>query len=43
MSLNPQASSAKAKAVLGWQPRFPDYKQGIEDALLSWRAAAEVS
>jgi nucleoside-diphosphate-sugar epimerase len=42
MSLHARASSAKAKEVLGWQPRFPDYKQGIDDALLSWRAAAEV-
>lgn len=42
MSLHAHASSAKAREVLGWQPRFPDYKLGIDDALLSWRATAEV-
>ena len=42
MGLNPHANSAKAQEALGWQPRFPTYKQGIDDALLSWRAAVEV-
>jgi nucleoside-diphosphate-sugar epimerase len=41
MSLNPHVSSAEAKAKLGWQPRFPTYRQGIDDVLLSWRAVAE--
>ncbi len=42
MSLNSHASSAEAKAKLGWQPRFPDYHAAIDDMLLSWRTSADV-
>jgi len=28
----------KAKQVLGWQPRYPNYKVGLEQAMLQWRA-----
>jgi nucleoside-diphosphate-sugar epimerase len=28
----------KAKAQLGWTPRFPTYREGIEQTLLVWRA-----
>lgn len=40
MELSPNVSNAEAKSTLNWQPRFSDYHQGIDDALLSWRAAA---
>ncbi|MDX2163558.1 MAG: NAD(P)-dependent oxidoreductase [bacterium] len=36
-------SNADAKTLLGWQPRFTTYRQGIDDVLLSWRAAMQVS
>lgn len=42
MSLNPHVSSSEAKAKLGWQPRLPTFREGIDDTLLSWRAVAEV-
>ncbi|MCA0456580.1 MAG: NAD(P)-dependent oxidoreductase [Chloroflexi bacterium] len=29
----------KAKQVLGWTPRYPNYKLGLEQTLLQWRAA----
>lgn len=35
-------SNADTKTLLGWQPRFPTYKQGVDDVLLSWRAAMQV-
>ncbi|MCK6578438.1 MAG: NAD-dependent epimerase/dehydratase family protein [Anaerolineae bacterium] len=28
----------EAKTVLGWSPRFVDFRRGIDDVLLSWRA-----
>jgi len=31
----------KAKAQLGWSPRYPSYREGIEQALLAWRAGVE--
>lgn len=39
MHLSPHISNAKAKELLGWSPRFASYREAIEDALLSWRAA----
>ncbi len=33
------ASSALAKADLGWEPRFPTVDHGFEQMLLEWRAA----
>ena len=42
MSLNPHVSGADAKAKLGWTLRFANYHQGIDDALLTWRAVADV-
>lgn len=27
----------KAKSVLGWTPRYPNYKAGVEQTLLHWR------
>jgi nucleoside-diphosphate-sugar epimerase len=30
----------KAKAQLSWSPRFPTYREGIEQTLLAWRAEA---
>ena len=39
MRLNPHVSNAKAKELIGWSPRFASYKEAIDDALLSWRAA----
>lgn len=31
-----------AKAQLNWQPQFPNYRTGIDDMLLTWRAAQVV-
>ncbi|MCC6803805.1 MAG: NAD(P)-dependent oxidoreductase [Anaerolineae bacterium] len=42
MRLSPHISNVKAKELLGWSPRFPSYREAIDDALLSWRAATEV-
>jgi nucleoside-diphosphate-sugar epimerase len=42
MSLNPHASGAEAKSILGWNPRFANYHQGIDDVLLAWRTSADV-
>jgi len=28
----------KAKQGLGWQPRYPDFRAGIDQTLLLWRA-----
>jgi nucleoside-diphosphate-sugar epimerase len=33
----------KAKTQLGWSPKYPDFRQGIEQALLYWRAAQPVT
>lgn len=30
----------KVKAQLGWTPRYPTYREGIEQTLLAWRAEA---
>ncbi len=32
----------KAKHVLGWQPRYPNYKAGLEQTMLQWRASEPV-
>ncbi len=32
----------KAKQVLGWQPRYPNYKVGLEQTMLQWRASEPV-
>jgi nucleoside-diphosphate-sugar epimerase len=33
----------KAKQVLGWQPRYPNYRAGLEQTLLQWRAVEPVT
>lgn len=38
MGLESHASSEQAREKLGWSPRFPSIREGIEDTLLSWRA-----
>jgi nucleoside-diphosphate-sugar epimerase len=43
MSLSPHVTNADAKATLGWSPRFADFRQGIDDVLLSWRTVSEVA
>ncbi len=35
--------NTSAKQALDWQPRFTDYRAGIDDLLLTWRAAQTVS
>lgn len=35
-------ANGDTKTLLGWQPRFTTFKQGVEDVLLSWRAAMKV-
>ncbi len=32
----------KAKQVLGWQPRYPNYRVGLEQTMLQWRASEPV-
>lgn len=32
----------KAKQTLGWSPRYPNYKGGLEQTMLVWRATATV-
>jgi nucleoside-diphosphate-sugar epimerase len=32
----------KAKQILGWQPRYPNYKAGLEQTMLQWRASEPV-
>ncbi|NDJ59890.1 MAG: NAD(P)-dependent oxidoreductase [Chloroflexi bacterium] len=38
MHLDTHVDNAEAKAQLGWTPRFPDFRSGIEDTLMTWRA-----
>ena len=38
MSVPAHGDNAAAKEALGWQPRFPNYRAGIDDTLLTWRA-----
>jgi nucleoside-diphosphate-sugar epimerase len=33
-----EPDTTAAQTALGWTPRFPDYRQGIDDMLLTWRA-----
>ncbi len=40
LDLDAQASNAKAKEALGWQPRYPDHEAGLAQTLLTWRAEA---
>ena len=42
MTVDSRADNAQAKEQLGWTPRFPTYREGIEDTLLSWRAQEPV-
>lgn len=35
-----RVSNAKAKAALGWRPRFPTYREGLLDCLQAERAAS---
>ncbi len=39
LGLNAQPSNAKAKEQLDWSPKFAGHQDGIEDVLLTWRAA----
>jgi nucleoside-diphosphate-sugar epimerase len=39
LTLNTQASNAKAKEQLGWTLQYPTAKAGLEEVLLQWRAA----
>jgi nucleoside-diphosphate-sugar epimerase len=38
LGVSASAKNDKAKAQLGWAPRYPHHKQGIEQTLLAWRA-----
>ncbi|MFW5749115.1 MAG: NAD-dependent epimerase/dehydratase family protein, partial [Chloroflexota bacterium] len=38
LSLSTRVSNARAKSVLGWEPRFKHYRAGIDEILLLWRA-----
>ncbi|MBZ0295504.1 MAG: NAD-dependent epimerase/dehydratase family protein [Anaerolineae bacterium] len=38
LAASAKAKTDKAREVLGWQPQHASYHQGIEQALLAWRA-----
>jgi nucleoside-diphosphate-sugar epimerase len=38
LNASSKAKNDKAKSQLGWKPKFPNQKQGIEQVLLTWRA-----
>jgi nucleoside-diphosphate-sugar epimerase len=38
--LSLRVKNDRAKAQLGWMPRYPTYREGIEQTLLAWRAEA---
>jgi nucleoside-diphosphate-sugar epimerase len=42
VDLSLRVKNDKAKSVLGWSPRCPDYPSGIEQVLLAWRAETPV-
>ncbi|PJF23109.1 MAG: hypothetical protein CUN56_02600 [Phototrophicales bacterium] len=43
LGFSAKPSNNKAKAHLEWSPRFKDYRQGIDDLLLEWRAQINVN
>jgi nucleoside-diphosphate-sugar epimerase len=43
IDLQTRASNARAAEVLGWTPRYPSYREGLEQALLTLRAEEPVS
>lgn len=40
--LHVEAGGAAARSELDWKPQFPSYQHGIDDLLISWRAAEAV-
>lgn len=38
LAFSTRINSEKARETLGWQPRFDQIQDGVEDLLLSWRA-----
>lgn len=42
LGFSTQVSNGKAKQALGWRPQFADYRAGIEDILMTWRASFRV-
>lgn len=38
LALDAQASNARARESLGWQPKYPDRETGLAQTLLIWRA-----
>ncbi len=42
MHLPGHANNAEAKSALGWSPRFANFRVGIDDLLLTWRAEEAV-
>lgn len=42
IDLQTRASNARAAEVLGWKPRFPSYREGLDQTLLVMRAEAPV-
>lgn len=38
LNVSASANNSKAKAQLGWTPRYVGHQQGIEQTLLAWRA-----
>jgi hypothetical protein len=39
MKLDAAAVTPNAVEALGWTPRYADYRQGIDEVLLAWRAS----
>jgi nucleoside-diphosphate-sugar epimerase len=33
-----KVSNARAKSLLGWSPRFPNYRAGLDQVMMNWRA-----
>ncbi len=38
LTVSARLKNDKAKQLLGWKPRYPDYRAGLEQTLLEWRA-----
>jgi nucleoside-diphosphate-sugar epimerase len=42
ISFSANPSNAKAKTQLGWEPKYKTYQDGIEQAMLAWRATMTI-
>jgi nucleoside-diphosphate-sugar epimerase len=42
ISFSAKPANAKAKDQLGWEPKYKTYQDGVEQAMLAWRATMTV-